>query len=232
MKYFQLNDSVNLKEIGRKYPQSLRFKTTMGSVQDGSIGFHGRIDKSTFQVPDIELYKTAKPTHLISCAGIPLNKFLIVHDSVLNLFSRFRLSDYQFWQLDVYWKEQILPDYYLFHLSFPCDEDWIDFSQSRFILKNSPNNQPNKDIHFNSFKEWFHHSSSESYVKLGLPHPEEVIMDTKSLQDDMVRSVLWFCGLPGYYVSEELMKAIQQQKLTGMQFVPLMEVDNKIRIKE
>ena len=230
MKYYALKYSSDTKEIGRKFPQSIKFMTRMGSIQEDTIGDFGPIDNKSFIVPDLEVSKTAKVTSLISSAGIVGSKFLVIDKDLLGTFQEFNLGSYQVWPIDVWWKGNKLEDYFLFHLSYPSNDEWIDFSKTEFEMKEIGSNEFLGVKVFKDFHDFKHTLLSNFEGKRAIPYTKEIYLKPTNTKSDMVRLSLWFSGLMGYFISERLKEELEYRNHSGMNFVPLEQSNNRIRL--
>jgi hypothetical protein len=228
MEYFFLRYSSNTKEIGRKFPQSIKFMTRMGSIQEAEIGLFGPIDEKTFIVPDLELNNSAKLTSLLSSAGVNGSKFLIINEDLLNVFRLVEVGPFQIWPIDIWWKANKLADYYLFHLSFPSNNDWIDFSRTTFELRELNTNEILREQVFGSYDNFYAAISGVTNGKRTIPHAKEIYLRSNGMKSDLVRLSLYFSDLVGYFISEKLKLTIEKQGLTGMDFIPLLDFNKRI----
>jgi hypothetical protein len=228
MKYYSLKYSSDTKEIGRRFPQSIKFMTRMGSIQEDGIGQFGPINEEKFILPDLELSKTAKVTNLISSAGIVGSRFLIINKELLATFREFNLGLHQFWPIDVWWKGNKLEDYFLFHLSYPSNDEWIDFSKTIFHLKVNGTDEVVDSKRVNNISELWNLLHTPVDGKILIPTPKDIFIHPNKTSYDLVRITFWSHGINGYFVSDRLKEEIEKRKLTGMHFIPLNEVDNRV----
>lgn len=228
MKYYSLKYSSDTKEIGRRFPQSIKFMTRMGSIQEDGIGQFGPINEKKFVVPDIELSKSAKLTSLISSAGVGGARFLIMTKDLLSTLQEFNLGPHQFWPIDVWWKGNKLEDYFLFHLSYPSNDEWIDFSKTIFHLKVNGTDEVVDSKRVNNISELWNLLHTPVDGKILIPTLKDLFIHPNKTSNDLVRITFWSHGINGYFVSDRLKEEIEKRKLTGMHFIPLKEVDNRV----
>ena len=231
MEYYKLEYAYLPKEIGRKFPQSLRFKTRMGSIQeDWVLHKDGPIDNDKFIVPDIELSKSAKVTNLISSAGI-ISDFLIVDILLSSLLSESITDEKQEWSIDIYWKGEKLENYFLFRLANPSNKEWLDFSKMKFELMPFGSQESVGSVRVKNYNELREVLLTPLNGQRVVPVPDEVYVRPYAYTDDLIRTSYWFHGLTGYWVSERLKNRIEDANLTGMRFIPLQDVNERIRIE-
>ena len=86
MKYYKILNSIETKEIGH-FPQEKTIKWEGMPYEKDSFAnqslFNPVIGKPALPIP--EFYKSAKMTSLVSVSNIPLNKYLVVNQKLLDL---------------------------------------------------------------------------------------------------------------------------------------------------
>ena len=219
MKYYKLNFSSNLKEIG-KFPQSE--DCIIGDVQQDFIPWEGKIDFD-FKLPEPILEKKAKQTSYIVVVAI--SKFLVIDDEFLSFLRLFNIGNYQEWKINTWQNKQLIDKYNLFLINNTKQDKYIDFSKSEFYSKklgdwdNSSAQQP---VSVNDYDEYVSEKERLRKDKLMLLE-KKVYLDLSKATEDMFRIVNAPPG--GYFVSERLKNAIEESGFTGMEFIEVSELD-------
>jgi hypothetical protein len=113
MKYYKLDFSSNVKEVG-KIPQSHNI-VTIGDIQQDFIPWQGKIDFD-FELPEPIIEKKAKLTSYINVIAIP-SFFIVIDDKLLKLLKSFDLGNYQEWKIKTWQNNQLKEEYNLFFLN-------------------------------------------------------------------------------------------------------------------
>ncbi|MDO5655543.1 MAG: hypothetical protein Q4G27_05325 [Flavobacteriaceae bacterium] len=225
MKYYKLVESININEIGI-YPQVTNTEKFF-DTQEFGLGFNERIEKE-FILPVPIMENKAKVTSIISVTAIDNSVFLVLKNYFIDFLKKFKIGDFQFWNIDVYHKKQLIKDYYLFHLSYPSQKEVIDFEKSKFKIKDNTN------IILEQKKYTDYHGYQTDWKKLiwegSVITFDTLYLDFSSANLDLIRIIdIDSIGI-GYYVSERLKNAIEKEKFTGFAFQEIEEMDKRIKV--
>ncbi len=225
MKYYKLIESINTKEIGI-YPQVIKTNQAL-EIQEFGLGFNEQIQKQ-FILPEPILQNKARETTMISVTAINNTVFLFLKNYFIDFLKDFIIADFQSWKIDAYHKKQLVEDYSLFHLSYPSQKELIDFEKSKFKIKDSLNNisVEKKFKNFHDYQiDW------EKLIWKGSVITFDIIyLDFSMLNLDLFRIINIDSVGIGYYVSERLKNAIEEQKFTGFAFKEIEEIDKRIKV--
>ncbi|WGH75604.1 hypothetical protein P8625_00130 [Tenacibaculum tangerinum] len=220
MKYFELKNSRDRKNVGVK-PQSE--EGVFGDIQQDFIPWEGRIDFD-FMLPEPYLEKKAKQVSLLDVAFIRTT-FLVIDDDFLAFLKEFEIGNHQHWKIKTWQNKKLIHNYNLFLMNDTKQDVYIDFSNSEFYSKklgdwdNSSIQQP---VLVNDYDEYV--SEKERLRKDQLMLLEKnVYLDLSKATEDMFRIVNAPPG--GYFVSEKLKNAIEENGFTGMEFIEVSELD-------
>ncbi|CAL2082648.1 conserved protein of unknown function [Tenacibaculum sp. 190524A02b] len=221
MKYFELKNSTNIKEVG-KLPQSE--DGYFGDVQQSFIPFEGLIDFD-FKLPEPKLEKKAKQTSFLNVI-ITSGKFLVIDDDFLNFLKDFNIGEYQSWKIKIYQEKELIEKYNLFFLNDIKQSDYIDYTKSKFY-KGKFFDYENKGeiveiINYQDFLEKREAVKNEKN-KLHLLD-EKIVFDLRRVKEDMFK--IMNSPRSGYYISERLKEAIEAKGLTGMSFTEIGDLKN------
>jgi hypothetical protein len=224
-----LDHSTSPKIIGRRFPQ----------VSDLSDGFNydREASNSVFKaniwrelppdlaIPNYILHGHAMRTDLISSGGQHSHLMLISKD-LKKLFQDFKLPKMQTFETKVISRK----DSYEYLIWFMPENHYqfIDFSLSSFALVPMGGARPvalqKPEIHsLTEFEKWvkeYPYSIRANSKRLKVV-AEKLVLDTENIPFDMFRII---GPVSGYFLSERLKNAIQQEGLTGMEFVPLEKI--------
>ncbi|WGH75602.1 hypothetical protein P8625_00120 [Tenacibaculum tangerinum] len=220
MKYFKLTFSNTIKELG-KFPQSE--ECILGDIQQDFIPLEGRIDFD-FTLPEPILEKKAKKTSYVKVVAI--SDFLVIDDDFLAFLKSFNIGNYQDWKIKTWQNKQLITNYNLFLINDTKQGSYIDFSNSEFYSKklgdwdNSSIQQP---VLVNNYDEYVFKQKELRKDQLMLLH-RKVTLNLSKATEDMFRIVNASPG--GYFVSEKLKNAIEENGFTGMEFIEVSELDN------
>lgn len=225
MKYYKLIESINTKEIG-VYPQVIKTNQAL-EIQEFGLGFNEHIQKQ-FILPEPILQNKARETTMISVTAINNNVFLVLKNYFIDFLKDFKIADFQSWKIYAYHKKQLVAYYSLFHLSYPSQKELIDFEKSRFKVKDSLNNI-SLEKKFRNFHDY--QTDWERLIWKGSVITFDILyLDFSMLNLDLIRIInIDSIGI-GYYVSERLKNAIEEQKFTGFAFQEIEEIDKRIKV--
>jgi hypothetical protein len=222
MKYYKLTASRNRKIVGVK-PQSQ--DGFFGDVQQSFIPWEGKIDFD-FILPEPNLEKKAKQVSFLDVAFIHPYRFLVLDDNLLSLFKNFNIGKYQSWKINTWYnKKEIIKKYNLFLLNDTKQAKYIDFKKSEFYSKKLGdwnNSSIQKPVFVENYNEYTSKKESLRKDKLMLLN-NKVTIDLSKATEDMFR--IANAPIEGYFVSEKLKNAIEENSFTGMEFIELNELD-------
>ena len=222
MKFYKLTFSSNVKEVG-KIPQSE--ECLIGDIQQDFIPWQGKIDFD-FNLPEPNLEKKSKQTSFINVVAIP-SFFIVIDDELLNFLKLFNIGDFQAWKINTWLnKKEVIEKYNLFLLNNTKQFEYIDYKKSEFYSKKLGdwnNSSTKKPVFVDSYDEYYKVKEELRKDKLMLLH-RKVTLDLSDANEDMFRIV----NAPprGYFVSEKLKKAIEENGFTGMDFTEVSELKN------
>jgi hypothetical protein len=225
MKYFRIQHSTNIKEVGI-FPQCTDAKN-FTEIQEFGFGYFDKIS-NPFLLPQPILRNKAKLTDLLNVVPVSSPVFLVLSDDLLNFITPRINVGYQRWKLTSHSQGEIITKYNLFHISNPSERQLIDFKNSEFILKNNKTKEEEKVSlsNYNEFHEnWMKFIYSNHSMEI-----KSLTIDFQRFTNDVFRIIqLYFLGI-GYYVSEKLKNEILNKGFTGIHFTPLDEIDSRIKV--
>lgn len=225
MKYFWIQHSPNLKEVG-VFPQCTEAKN-ISEIQEFGLGYFDKIS-NPFLLPEPILRNKAKQTDLLYVVPVSSPVFLVISDDLLNFMSGEISEGYQKWKLSAYFKGEIISKYNMFHLFKSNQKHIIDFGSSEFIHKNHKTREE-KLVIFSNYQD-YHKKWEESIYSNGSILIKSLTIDLRDMDDDIFRIIeLNFMGI-GYYVSEKLKNKLENKGFTGIQFTPIDEIDPRIKV--
>lgn len=225
MKYFWIQHSANLKEVG-VFPQCTDAKY-FTEIQKFGLGYFDKISKP-FLLPEPILRNNAKQTDLLYVVPVSSPVFLVISDDLIDSIIPNIFGLYQKWKLSAYFKGEIITKYNLFHLSNPSQKQIIDFKNSEFIQKNNKTKEE-KSVNFSNYRD-YHNRWEDSIYTNGSILIKSLTIDLRDMENDIFRIIgLNFMGI-GYYVSEKLKNKFENKGFTGIQFTPIDEIDPRIKV--
>ncbi|MEZ4971618.1 MAG: hypothetical protein R2814_18495 [Flavobacteriaceae bacterium] len=233
MKYYKLDFSLNVDEVG-KYPQ-IETMYNLGDIEkvdNYPMAYKQSID-FIWDIPQPILYRQSKLTTLLSGGIFSSFILLVFRTSFVRFLERFNLGEYRSWPIKVHYKGQIFKEYSLFHISYPSDEQYVDYASSEFLIGTSEDWQ-NPDIrkpvkvegyaNYQSLMEVLKENENNARIRCN-----KLIFDFTGTDIDMFRLIDIPFG-EGYYVSERLKTAIEEQGFTGMAFEEIEEYEKGIKV--
>lgn len=221
MKYYKLTFSSNIKEVG-KIPQSE--ECLIGDIQQDFIPWQGKIDFD-FKLPEPNLENKSKQTSYINVVAIP-SFFIVIDDEFLNFLRVFNIGNYQDWKISTWLnKKEIIDKYNLFLLNDTKQSKYINFSKSEFYSKKLGdwnNSSIQKPFFVKNYDEYVSVKEKLRKDKLMLLH-RKVTLDLSDVTEDMFRIINAPFG--GYFVSEKLKIAIEENNFTGMECTEISKLD-------
>lgn len=227
MKYYWCKESINTSEIGI-YPQALSAKNIL-DFNEFRFGVDEPVQRQ-FTLPEPILQSRAKETTHISVVSIDYSVFLVLKNYFIEFLKDFKIADFQSWNIDVHHKKQIVKDYSLFHLSYPSQKEIVDFEKSKFEINEDwvMRNTIGEVVKFYNYEDYLAQLKKHTTPPFLLAH--ELVLDFSKQENDILRLAnMPMTGL-GYYVSERLKNAIEEQKFTGFAFQEIEEMDKRIKV--
>ncbi len=221
MKYYKLDFSSNVKEVG-KIPQSEEC-ITIGDIQQDFIPWQGKINFE-FNLPKPILEKKSKQTSYINVIAIP-SFFIVINDELLNLLKTFNIGKYQNWKIKTWQNNQLIEKYNLFLLNDTKQAEYIDYKKSSFYSKKLgdwDNSSIQKPVFVENYDEYVSEKELLRKDKLMLLH-RKVTLNLSKATEDMFRIVN--APLGGYFVSEKLKNVIEENGFTGMEFTEVSKLE-------
>lgn len=220
MKYYKLSLSRNRGEVGIK-PQST--EGYFGEIQKDFIPWEGLININ-FELPEPKLEKKANLTSIINVVFIR-STFLVIEDKLFNFLKDFDIGNYQIWKIKSWQKNKLIERYNLFIINDTKQNQYIDFSKSEFLSKklgDRNNSSVQKPFFVKNYQEYVFEKEKLRKNKLMLLY-SKVTLDLSKATEDMFRIV----NAPpaGYFVSEKLKTAIEENGFTGMEFTEVNKLD-------
>jgi hypothetical protein len=219
MKYYKLTSSKNIKEVGAK-PQSE--ECLIGDIQKDFIPWEGIIDFD-FKLPEPILEEKSKQTSYLKVIAISI-RFLVIDNNLLTFLEDYNIGNYQKWKIKTWQNKQLIEKYNLFILN-DSKHQYIDFKKSKFLigkLGDWRDKSTRKPISINDHKEYLSEREKLRKDKSMILH-DKIIFDLREANEDMFRVVN--APLGGYYVSERLKSAIEENGFTGMEFKEVSMLD-------
>ena len=228
MKYYWLTNNIDPKIIG-KYDQS---ESAYNAPQLYDIGQNGEITEN-FIVPEPYVHPKAKLTSYLSSVPISNVKFLILKKEFIIFLKKFKIHEFQTWDMRVHHKEKVINDYCLFHLGYTSQKKYVDYKNSEFYIGNVKDFKwIGETIKVSDYENFLSTREVLRTQKLMLKG-NKLILNFKEANEDLIRitDTPPIVGSKGYYISERLKNAIEKNGFTGMTFKEIEEIDNRKRIE-
>ncbi|MBN8833542.1 MAG: hypothetical protein ABS68_00815 [Niastella sp. SCN 39-18] len=219
MKYYRIGHSVKEKEIG-KFPQIKEGKYMFNVKDERYIGnskyYLKKIDFSPL-VPDLVLWKSAKPTDLLSANALGIIFGFVISNKLKEIFEKYNTDTVQFFKIDLY-KKNILLDNYWFMKYCNISNEHINFSDSEiWEVENSFTKVKRKNVtDYNDFIE----------AKEKFSYPRSLHIFKIRINENTDKSFFVLSNIEGGYglfVSENLKNKIENAGCTGIIFKELNE---------
>ena len=222
MKYFTLNRSLNIKEIGDEtHASKLTASQEYNVLAEYSFwNIMPFVDLGNIKIPEFVFNKRAKNNDLISIVGIK-NIDLQISNKLLSLFEKFKLPDYQIRKLILERGTKVF-HYNLLHFLEPCD-GIIDFRNSHFELQQG--RKKLEDITFQSFED-FEDKRKKEILKNEISNdlscsfrPKKIIIDHTPKYD-----LFLFKSVNNLvFANENIVSTINRENITGIAPLPLKD---------
>lgn len=232
MKYYKLKNSFKTKEIG-VFAQAERINK-LGDLENIYIDGRKKPINIQWDIPEPIMKNKSKPTTYLHVIPFSDDIFLVLKKYFIDFLKGFNVGDFNHWPLKVHHNDNILTDYQLFHLSYPTKVDnLIKYEQSDFVILPRGGrfeNTPTKPVRLESYESFKNLKEvlNESNENITVSY-DKLVVDFSDLDLDLFR----FIEAPftnGYYISERLKNAIEEQNFTGMAFQEIEEMDKRIKV--
>lgn len=221
MNYYIIRSSLNVKIIGH-YPQVKEIKHNCHVWDDPNFVEHLHFKKADFDpiTANAILYNKSKVTDLIDAVGMGFTKKLLVSGKLKNIILAYRQSCVQFFQSGIYYKNNLIEDYWILNV-FEINMEAIDYEKSSFVFrKKKPEGgtylEQVKINSFNDFEKVLVKKEEFNYTQFFI---ENVVLKKNITKDFFV--LLHVEGGVKYIVSEKLKKEIEDTRCTGIEFMPV-----------
>jgi len=226
MKFFVLSDSIDYKEIGC-FPQSQTF-INVGSIHDDDLIMHNGLISKKIILPELQLMNKANLSTIIS-SPVSNNDFLVSKNYFIEFIKNFKIGEIQYWNILVHHKKTIINDYSLFYMFNKNQDDIVNFKESNFLVGSGNDYFTRKNyklVNINNYDDYI--KMKEMLKDEGLIIiSDELILNLTNLDLDMFRLNV---HTGGYFVSERLKDAIEQNRFTGMRFQEIEEFNSYIKV--
>ncbi len=220
-KYFLVRQSIEKSIVGvtdgGAQTEIFREGFKNKAMYDRIIKYWGSYDswmrKDDYHGADVQLQcvtprKDALITSFLSYSPWLLNCPFLISSDVANLFKRFMFPDYYLYDASVFFSSRIL-NYYL----FSCPDigfSVVDFSRSIFFEGNFKLKR--KYLNFSNFEEYKKYRD----ISTGFLNIEKIVTNNNFNED----LDFFIIGTGQIFISQRLMEAIQENSLSGLNFLP------------
>jgi hypothetical protein len=197
----------------------------VGNMQNDIFPLEGKINFE-FELPLPVMEKKAKPTTILYAVPIG-GRFLILKNYFIDFLYDFGITEMQRWNIKVKHVNKYYDDYSLFNHNCSLQRSLIDFENSSFFLgKFSDYLYVGKDLKISNYDNYLNmqdvlRMKDDNFLKYS-----KIILNLDAVNMDMFK--LWITPLAGYYVSEKLKNAIEEQRFTGFKFTEIDKISDKI----
>lgn len=212
--YYKLNESLNLKVIGR-YPQAEEalFNVDVSDPRlSRNIAFKKVENVESIITVTPVLHKKAKLTDFMQGSVTGSGVQLMLSNKLKKILCKEAHQGLQFFPMSIINKGEEIRDYWLAS-PFQFDYDCIDTTKSIFTLY---------DVFDYTFKENLVVSDNKELVKMFAEFkPPKMLIIDKLFMKDCSKKILLVKGVRGgvgYYVSEKLKQEIEEAGCTGIVF--------------
>lgn len=219
MKYYCINYSLNLKDVG-SFPQVEEANHNC-NIWDNPYfieNFHFKEINFNPIVSNAILNKKSKLTDLINAPIIGFSKKLLVSDKLKNILNKYRKTGVQFFLSNIFYKNIRIENYWILN-TYEINMEYIDFNNSVFYETENVFKYTN-EIKINSIDE-FIKVKNDIEVK---GYPYGFIIDRIKLKDNITSDFFTLLHVEGgvkYIVSEKLKNHIERENCTGIEFMPV-----------
>ena len=215
MKLYKLDHSYDLKEVGR-YPQCPDMKE-VGDLHK-ILSNENQLFQGINRPPEPQLIYKAKPTSLLSFIAVS-GVAMAINDDFYDVLQNFTIQSYESVRTKVWQNDIALNNYRIFKIFDSIFEDYIDFSQSIFHTKEQmkvyTEEVVDKNLRFKNKEEYSHFKNEMSKSKIYI-FSNKLVLKRTEICCDLFRFKSRM--LTGYFVSEKLKIAMEQEGLTGISF--------------
>ncbi len=220
MKYFQIHNSCNFKEIG--FAPQVHSALVEYNIYEKNSSYNLNISKSSTETlwPIPKLSNKAKITDLISTSFMGLSQF-VMSDKLKNIILKGNVNGIEFIETKLITKKETLENFWIIN-PFELHFDFLNFENTEFVFKNRINYEIMKRIKFSSLKDFLStlddnkNNAIENNANFE-PLQIDKIVFTSMTNADFFCIDRVYSGI-GYYVSEDLKNKIAEQGCTGLVF--------------
>lgn len=225
---FFKNRSLSIKEMGA-IPQSETTKMIAFNID--RIGYEGPIVAPLIP-PEPILLPNAKLTTILNVVSVNSGIFIICRDYFIDFLKDFELGEYTVWPMKFHYKNSVLDNYHLFHISYPIDNELIDYENSKFSIGKIGDWRDKGKRKRISIKNYINYIGiREKLIDSGneIKH-EKIVLDFSHAKEDIIR--LETPPVRGYYFSEKLIKELKKQRFTGFSFFEIAKKNKNVELKK
>ena len=224
MKFYYLTTDDDPGSVG-VFPQSTEVQL---STFNEDVGYWGPLGNE-ITPPEIILEAKAKVTNVIILTLLNTLVYLVCDTHFLEFIGKYHLDSYTIHDIKVYRNNKVL-SYKLFHLSYPRDEEVIDYKSSSFRIAKAGdwrNPVERQQIQISSYENY----KSTLEVMRDVPGNRIVIdqinLNFSTVKEHFIR--LETPGVRGFYISEHLKKGLEASALKGFKTISLKDLHSGIR---
>lgn len=226
MSYYKFKPATNTKETGAVYPQIQEMSPGYNYKAENSVHalskYHSSFPEHTPNLDYFIIHNKAKPTDLLSVAVI-YGGFLI-STKLKKLLEKFNLPIHKFYNARVLYKNEYY-EYYWMHVI--CNlTDIVDYSASSFFVYHNYSH----NLGYIDLLSYEDLTKKKVKIKADNPGKTITIWAEKIVLANSFNEKLDLFQVGSFdsdtYISEELKKAIENEKITGVH----IEKTNKIII--
>jgi len=156
------------------------------------------------------------------------SRFLVLENNFITFLKQFNFDEIQTWSITIKQKNKIYDNYSLFYVPKTYQREVISYKDSHFIscdlINYNSEIRDEKIINYDFFLA--------IREKLGLDNRylkfEKLIINLKNIDKDFFRLIN--CPFSGYFVSERLKIAIENNGYQSMRFEEIESIDNKVKV--
>ncbi|MGK7392747.1 MAG: imm11 family protein [Candidatus Cyclobacteriaceae bacterium M2_1C_046] len=211
MKYYIIKEAAGTIETGRTYPQTDGLRDGYNFDSPNSVHCLKFHCFPNF-LPDLNyfnLHSDSKLTDVISTSAISAYG-LLISTRFKNVIEKFNISTHAYYPATIRYNENLIDNYFWFHLLGIDILEAIKFNESNFYIKKGLKRLEN--ISFNSFQEL--DSAKVELGNLKIIKSDKLVLNKKFNFPDLF-VIPYFDG--DIYISERLKDAILSHHLTGIE---------------
>lgn len=221
MNYYIVKESSDENIVGKDFSQC--YKCIKGYDPDAPRALFSLYWKDDFPdyIPDLDgmmLAGSAKLTDFVSNAFTVNLKF--ISPKAKAVMEQYNLGLHKFHPLGLY-KRKVKQDYYAFHLYPRGYIDYVDFEKTSFVQKECYGRNFYGEVEVNSLEEFLEKRKKMNKENLTICGSKIVMGNSFDKELDFFE-IRWIDTET--YVSERLKNAIEENGLTGWEFVPALHL--------